>query len=99
MGGNPGALGNGLSQLQLPATEYVEDIGMVTEALVFSEIEGKSNLEEVLKRVFGDDYPEPAVLQLVVDRSMERIAEKFVPIKLMNIVREQNRFNAYAACK
>ncbi len=100
MGGNPGAVGNGLSHgLQLPPTEFVADVRKIERAMLFSQIPGQRNWEDVLGAAFKADYPNPQDLATVVAKSVERIRKKFVPIRIMDRYREDERQNFHAMGK
>ena len=84
----------------MPPTELVEDLRAVEQALIFEQVAGKRNWEELLRTHLADYYAgNPEDLERAIAVSLSRIQNSYVPTCLMEVYREEQRFNQYAACK
>lgn len=99
MGGNPGADGNTMG-IRYPRTEFVRDIRVVEDELIRSHISGQRNWEELLRTVFREKYPnQTAHMDAMVQMSMRRIKEGYVPACVMQMFHEHRAFHKHSMLK
>ena len=97
--GSPGADGMTCS-IQMPDTERVQDIKSVESMLVFSQIEGQRNWEQVFRVAMIDRYSGRAgQLNEVVRMCIQAMKNGYLPVCVMDKYREANCFNARALLK
>lgn len=96
MGGSPGLIGNGLLDIELPRGETIDNLTEIEGALIFSQIPGKRNWEELFTELFKDEYPDPKDLQKVVGGLIRRTRNECpsLPEKVMDLYRSDCRLNA-----
>lgn len=97
--GSPGSDGNTMG-VQMPATQYVADIDVLKEELIFRHIPGQRNWEELLRAVFAEEYAESPVLLGHMDRmvaaSVKRIEQGYVPTCVIKRYDENRAFHRRA---
>lgn len=84
----------------MPPTERVENVRLIAETLIFEQVAGKRSWEELLRVHLAEEYVGyPEALERAIAISLTRIDNGYVPTILMNVFRDNVRFNEMAACK
>ena len=99
MGGNPGADGMTCS-IQMPDTERVPNLRAVEAVLVYSQIEGRRNWEQLIRTTLQEQYTCSAgQLTLIVQMCLYALGNDRLPVCVMDKFREAQRFNSVSVLK